>query len=413
MVEVSGSNVVDIKSAHKSPVDKFLDVFSSQNTKRNYQAALFDYFASTYGDPKLAEADQRKAWTKQKAIEYLSEKREYESDINNFVSYMVKLAPKSSRLKVTATKMFLLENGIELSQLFWKRASKHIKGSRALTIDKVPETIELRKMVSHMPIQGKTLVLMLSSSGMRIGEALGLKLANVQVVGDLLRIAIPGPLTKTGNPRVTFASRETKEAFEEWLKVRDQYILSAVGKSHFFEKLKIDDRVFPFEVTTAYRTWANALQKTGLTERDPTTKRRLAHPHVLRKFFRTKLGSVIQSDVVEALMGHEEGLTEVYRKYSEKDMLKMYGEGEHALLLFGEMSGNATQLRAEVNAVYRENFEMRSTFDSLRKENQELKERISRTEQRLTEFDKLKRQTSEELAELKKLIRKPSEEVKT
>jgi integrase len=373
---------------HKNPVDKFLDVFTAANTRRNYQAALFDFFVSTYGDPKLAEASARKTWTKEKAVQYLSEKRGYEEDINNFVSYMTKLAPKSSRLKVTAAKMFLLENGIELSQLFWKRASKHIKGSRALTIDKVPENSELRKMVSHMPIQGKTLVLMLSSSGMRIGEALGLKLANIQVVGDLLRISIPGPLTKTGNPRVTFASRETKEAFEEWLKVRDQYILSAVGKSHFFEKLKEDDRAFPFEVTTACRFWNNALQKTGLTERDPTTKRRLAHFHVLRKYFRTKLGSVIQSDVVEALMGHEAGLTEVYRKYSEKDMLKMYGEGEHSLLLFGEMSGDAQQLRQEVNQVYRENFELRSTLDLMKKQlldNQVAIDSIKKTVDALTE----------------------------
>lgn len=349
-----------VENKSKNPVDKFIAVFNSKNTKRNYANALFDYFSSVYGDPKLEDAEAKRQWTKQKAVLYLSEKREFEEDINNFVTSCTKFAPKSARLKLTAAKMFLLENKIELSQLFWKRVSKHIKGSRALTIDRVPENSELRKIVSHMQIHGKALVLMLSSSGMRIGEALGLKLENVTVEGDLLRIQIPGALTKTGNSRVTFASRETKEAFEEWLKVRDQYILSAVGKSHFYLKSKEDDRVFPFLVQTAYRVWANALEKTGMTARDPTTKRRLAHPHVLRKFFRTRLGSVIQSDVVEALMGHEQGLTEVYRKYTEKDMLKFYSEGEHALLLFGEMSNDATQLRSEVNEIYRENRELRN-----------------------------------------------------
>jgi integrase len=374
---------------HKNPVDKFLDIFNSANTKRNYQAALFDFFASVYGDPKLEKADDRKAWAKQKAVQYLSQKREYESDVNSFVTYMTRLAPKSSRLKLTAAKMFLLENNIELSQNFWRRCSKHIKGSRALTIDRVPETVELRKMVSHMPIHGKLLVLTLSSSGMRIGEALGLKLSDVTVSGDLLRIQIPGAITKTGNSRVTFASREAKECFEEWMKVRDSYILSAVGKSHFYAKSKEDERLFPFEAMTAYRIWVNALEKTGLVDRDPATKRRLAHPHVLRKFFRTKLGSVIQTDVVEALMGHEEGLTEVYRKYSEKDMLRMYQEGEHALLLFGETSGDAQQLRQETNQLYRENFEMRAAFDSLKKENEDLKNRISLTEQKLQNIERL------------------------
>ena len=374
---------------HKNPVDKFLDIFSSANTKRNYQAALFDFFASVYGDPKLELADARKAWAKQKAVQYLSEKREYESDVNSFVTYMIRLAPKSSRLKLTAAKMFLLENNVELSQNFWRRCGKHIKGSRALTIDRVPENSELRKIVSHMPIHGKTLVLFLSSSGMRIGEALGIKLGNVTVVGDLLRIQIPGSLSKTGNPRVTFASREARESFEEWLKVRSQYILSAVGKSHFYAKAKEDDRVFPFLAMTAYRMWICATGKTGMTERDQSTNRRTSHFHTLRKFFRTKLGSVIQTDVVEALMGHEEGLTEVYRKYSEKDMLKMYQEGEHALLLFGETSGDAQQLRQETNQLYRENFEMRGTFDSLRKENEDLKHRMSLTEQKLENITRL------------------------
>jgi len=88
-------------------------------------------------------------------------------------------------------------------------------------------------------------------------------------------------------------------------------------------------------------------------------------------------------------MGHEEGLTEVYRKYSEKDMLKMYGEGEHALLLFGEMSGDAQQLRQEVNQVYRENFEMRGVFDSLRSENNALKEQLKRLDEKFSGLEKL------------------------
>ena len=396
-----------IENHSKNPVDKFIAVFNSKNTKRNYANALFDYFSSVYDDPKLEDAEAKRQWTKQKAVQYLSEKREFEEDINNFVTSCTKFAPKSARLKLTAAKMFLLENKIELSQLFWKRVSKHIKGSRALTIDRVPENIELRKLVSHMQIHGKTLVLMLSSSGMRIGEALGLKLENVTVEGDLLRIQIPGALTKTGNSRVTFASRETKEAFEEWLKVRDQYILSAVGKSHFYLKAKEDDRVFPFLVQTAYRVWANALEKTGMTARDPTTKRRLAHPHVLRKFFRTRLGSVIQSDVVEALMGHEEGLTEVYRKYSEKDMLRMYAEGEHAILLFGEMSGNAQQLRQEVNQAYRQNFELRATVDAMKtelKSVEEMRQKLNAYETKIKKLEERYSSIERTVSEMRKTL---------
>jgi integrase len=61
------------------------------------------------------------------------------------------------------------------------------------------------------------------------------------------------------------------------------------------------------------------------------------HPHTLRKFFRTRLGAVsIPIDVVEALMGHEGYLTEVYRRYSIEDLRKFCLKGESALLVFME-----------------------------------------------------------------------------
>lgn len=70
-------------------------------------------------------------------------------------------------------------------------------------------------------------------------------------------------------------------------------------------------------------------------------------PHVLRKFFRTKMGSMIPIDVAEALMRHEGYLTEVYRKYSEKELADFYKRGEPALLVFTEAS-EVQKLRLEI-----------------------------------------------------------------
>jgi integrase len=113
------------------------------------------------------------------------------------------------------------------------RTNKHIKGNRALTIDRVPENADVRKLISHRPIHGKAFTLLLVSSGTRRGEALGSKLGNVMEIGDILRIEIPGAITKAGNSRVTFASREAKEAIQEWLKVREQYLKTAVARAAF------------------------------------------------------------------------------------------------------------------------------------------------------------------------------------
>ena len=91
---------------------------------------------------------------------------------------------------------------------------------------KVPSNMELRKLIMHMPVHGKALYLLLSSGGMRIGEALQLKLNDVNFNLNPVRVEIRGEYTKTGDPYFSFISKEAKEALTEWLKNRGQYLLS-------------------------------------------------------------------------------------------------------------------------------------------------------------------------------------------
>lgn len=126
---------------------------------------------------------------------------------------------------LAAVRTSLTENGVELPQLFWRRLRTRKKGTKALTMDRVPSNVELRRILTHMAIQGKALYLLLASSGMRIGEALKLKLSDLALGEDPAKINIRGEYTKSGNPRLAFLSSEAKEALEEWLKVRPHYIL--------------------------------------------------------------------------------------------------------------------------------------------------------------------------------------------
>lgn len=122
---------------------------------------------------------------------------------------------------MAAVRTLLLENGVELPALFWRRLRGRRKGSRVLLIDKMPSNSELRRILTHMDVKGKALFLVLASSGMRIGEALKLRLGDLELDRELAKISIRGEYTKTGNPRIAFISREAKEALEEWLKLRE------------------------------------------------------------------------------------------------------------------------------------------------------------------------------------------------
>jgi len=222
-----------------------------------------------------------------------------------------------------------------------------------------------------MDVKGKSLFLVLASSGMRIGEALRLKVEDVDLNSDPPRINIRGKYTKTGNSRIAFISFEAKESLEEWLKIREEELKVAVKRSRYGKKTE-DQRIWPFEANIAYFIWRNAISKSGFDKRfqyNNGLRRFTVHPHVLRKFFRTRMATVIPVDVVEALMGHEGYLTEVYRRYSIEDLAKFYKQGEHTLLVFAE-SENVSKLRAEIEE---KNRQLQALVNGLIAENMELK----------------------------------------
>jgi integrase len=375
-------------------VKNFLSNYHNNNTYNNHRRALQTFFTSVYGAGKwnLDKLDEI-------ADRYFSENRNIEQDIQKYMVFLQKYAPLTQRIRMSSVKTFLMENDIEFPQKFWKKLSRRIKGSRALTLDKIPSNKELREILTHMPVHGKALFLLLESSGMRIGEASKLKLNDLMLDEEPMRIQIRGEYTKTGNSRYAFASRETKETIREWLKVRQNYLTAASGKSHRYGKSVEDDRLFPFRKTTSYIVWQGALKKAKLDSRDNSTNVRKLHPHVLRKFFRTRLGAIIPVDVVEALMGHEGYLTEVYRRYTIEDLAKFYLKGESALLVFTEAQ-EVTKLRQEVeernkslqtlvNGLTTENLEMKSKVAKMELENIDLKKRVQKTEEKLTEIMKL------------------------
>lgn len=359
-----------------SRLSEFLEVLNSKSTKDSYTWAVRGFLEAIFKH-KTVDLEQ--------AVErYFSKKRDYEKDIRTFQVALKSRPPKSQRFALSVIRNFLLENDVELKALFWKRVSRQIKGSKARTNDKVPSNADLKSILAYMPIQGRALYLVLSSSGMRIGEALALSLSELDLKSDPPRVLIRGENSKTGDNRTVFLSSEAKEALEDWLKVRDRYLKGAISKSHRWKDSE-DSRVFPFTTQNAYVIWYNALEKAGFKAKDNGTGRYTIHPHVLRKFYRTRLGGVIHVDIVEALMGHEGYLTNEYRRPSEEDLAKSYKQGEHALLVFsngGEISKVLEDVKQERTHV--ENF-LGEFTKKIALENQELKTKLAELELKYTD----------------------------
>lgn len=383
---------------------KFLDNYDTPQTKLNFKVSITQFLESVYGKKNIESLEDI-------VDQYFKEERDSEDDVNTFLNSLTGLAPLTRKLKISNVKNFLIENDVELSQKFWKKTGRRIKGSRALTIDRIPTVEELKQILSHLPIQGKALYLTLESSGMRIGELLKSFLSDVHIDETPARIQLRGAVTKSGNSRNVFFSKEAKEALVEWLKVREGYLKSAVGKSHLFVKNLNDPRVFPFDPSTAYSMWKKALHNSMLNGKDTQTNREKLHPHVLRKYFRTRLGAVIPVDIVEALMGHEGYLTEVYRKYTIEDLRKFYLKGESALLVFTdtqkivefqqtitkenqEMQKKVDEtnksLQSLVTELTTKNLSLENKLTNISSENQNLKKRVDNLEKSIDEVKDIK-----------------------
>ncbi len=347
---------------------RFFGTFTSESTVRSYRSTLrryFDVFGfKTYPQEELAKAVEQ----------YFDEDgRNYQHDIQDFFAAIKgDEAPSTIRTRLSVVRTFLGENGVEVPDILWKSLGRRIKGTRARTVDYVPKRDELRRIIAHMPIQGQALFLMQLSSGMRIGEVLSLEVEDVQMSSDPAKTAttvqLRGTGTKSGNPRLVYISSEATEALDEWYKIRPNYLRNSKRTR---ATKKTDARVFPFMRRTAYVIFNGAVGKTGLLHKQKETNRYTLHPHCLRKWFRTRMATLIPVDVVEAMMGHEGYLTQAYRRYTPEELAVFYKEGEPALLLhqpinLGEVKEAVDgQISEVVNGLTAENMNLRERVQEL------------------------------------------------
>ncbi|MDD5778820.1 MAG: hypothetical protein PHU95_05190, partial [Candidatus Thermoplasmatota archaeon] len=108
-------------------IKEFLKQYKSKGTNNLYRAALEKYFEA------IGKKDS----------DYFTTKQDYEQDVRTFLGHMADNPPKTTRVYLSAVKMFLSDNDVELSDKFWRGVRRKIKGSRARTLDTVPSNQEL------------------------------------------------------------------------------------------------------------------------------------------------------------------------------------------------------------------------------------------------------------------------------
>jgi integrase len=293
-----------------------------------------DYLLETYSINELEFVEQTK-----------QEKFDVYATLRDHVVYLdgKNYKPKSITTRLAAIKGYLRFLGLKI----YTEDCKHIiKIPKIIQEPEVALTKELLlRVLRNVPQRVQTVVLVLSSSGMRIGELVQLRLCDIDFTTTPTTIRLPGKITKTRTARETFITVEATKALKDYLSITIQW-------SEKQDNSHLDDEIiFGQNHIGNPKTGSNLKQPTHLSAEGSLIRQlqyyikkipdlnkknpnglRVIHFHALRKFFRTTVGNVSGRDFAEALIGHQFYMNTYYQLSDEKKK-EMYLEVEPHLTI--------------------------------------------------------------------------------
>jgi integrase len=365
--------------------DSFVARKNSDHTKKIYHRALRRFGQMKYGElPDDQIFKELNSYMKKATMQTVID------DLYFFKDYLdkKKFAIRTKRLELASLQSWFSNNNLTIP----KSKSKELRGPiKPTTDDKAFTHDTARRAFDQMksPVS-RCLFLFLLSTGCRLGEAMQVKLSDVDWNVSPVTVTLDETITKTGERRQVFLTTEAASYIQSvWLTPseengktmnnRERYIVAAdhkaqhlisKGLSHERPPMESDDRLWPLSQSTARKFLTTATVRAGFNERTKAGIRKL-HPHSTRKFFRTFFGIAAGSDAAETLLGHSPGLTSFYRRLETPEIVKIWKEHEIALhITISPEARQAMQTRdfnsTEIIKLQKENTELKKEFGNFK-----------------------------------------------
>lgn len=276
--------------------ERLLRRTGSKSTVRSYATAFrkFEAFSEQVLNLSLEQVVEQ----------LLSEELDVYKVLDRYVGWLNSGAvmPATVSQWTTAVKSLLRYLDVEvLNETFGSKVVMPI----AEQIQDVPiERDVIRKMLlSDMPLQARCAVAVMASSGMRIGEAMLVRVRDLHLDEDPVRIEV-----RKANVKATKQGRFSREVFisSEAAEMVKQHI-----EQH---KLGQEDKIFGYTPARFRRTLGRWLPKWGLDKRIEGHRYHQIHPHIFRKFFFTQAVGPMGEVATHAQMGHSFYLKTYYAR---------------------------------------------------------------------------------------------------
>ncbi|HKW05507.1 MAG TPA: site-specific integrase [Nitrososphaerales archaeon] len=200
--------------------------------------------------------------------------------LDSYVHWLDKkgIRPKTFSDYVSAVRKYLSHIDIEIQPTTFK--SKVTMPKITKIDDKPLSIVELRQVIAKGRPNNRmrALIYTLISSGMRIGEALSVKVGDVNLKDTPATIAVKAEYSKTRTGRVAYISDEAKEALKEIFDKetpKDRLLFDYAGDLWQREKVVM-------------RTFREVVERAGLNELIDNHRIHKIHFHNFRKYFLTK-----------------------------------------------------------------------------------------------------------------------------
>lgn len=362
-------------------------------TKAGYRSAIFQFLDGRFGNvrKKKDSTPEERAQYEELATEYFEGEVHPLEDLKTFKDYLttIKRPPHSISQNIACVKIWLEHYDHTLNSKEIRDLKKYMPTQRAgVTREDEVTADTVRLILSHSgDVRLRAAILIMLSSGIRIGEMLQLNFNDIKM--DKNTIYISDLISKSGEERITFFTDEAKEALQQYIEERKRIMERAVKRSSVIKKNYNMNQTEVFPITTAAirKSLIRALKRAEIYRKDARTSRTTIHPHSFRKFFSSTLKMAgCPEDVVEELMGHRAGLASSYRRFGESQIRKKYEDFAHVLTI-GDYGFEVRQeLKARVDnqadkllGLERENAELRAKIDNSNQTDEvaELKSKMS------------------------------------
>jgi integrase len=356
-----------VDEVNVDPVLNFFFALKAPESKRQYPKRFekfLDYLKleGTFEDKALSlykKSIENHQWLTNKLVE--------------FAQYQKQRAQKGEIAESTipnyfkAIKLFCVMNDIIIN---WQKLNKGIPRGSSAAEDRAPTIEEIQKLLEYPDRRIKPIVLILLSSGIRVGAFETLRWKHIIPIKDDKGIIVAASMTVYPGDKeeyFTFITPEAYGAIKEWMDLResfgekinqDSWVMRDIWQTtnvKYGAKWGLATMPKKLQSSAIKRLIDRALWEQGIRQQLKNGARRheFKTVHGFRKFFKTHCEQVMKSINVEILMGHTIGVSNSYYKPSEKEILADYLKSINVLTI--NKNNNNVILEKEVHELKEKN----------------------------------------------------------